>query len=104
MADETSRSQGRQAEKPEGSQSSQSRRGRVTPADRAHFAVIAEVERQNELDRIDDALCTPPGERILMGLRLGRRGPRTPAHLAEDDARADGQMELRRRALARGIR
>jgi hypothetical protein len=75
----------------------------VDERDRRHFAAIAEAERQSEEDRIDDSLRTPPGERILEGLRLGRVVRLTPAHLAEIDAQADGQMELSRRRLALGL-
>jgi hypothetical protein len=76
----------------------------VTDADRRHFEAIAEAERLSELERIDEALRKSPGERVLEGLRLGMRAPWTPAHQAEMDARADGQMELARRALAMGMR
>ncbi len=76
----------------------------ATAEDWRHFEVIGEAERQSELERIDAAIATPPGERILLGLRLGMRAPCSPAHLAEQDARADGQMELARRSLALGLR
>jgi hypothetical protein len=76
----------------------------VSSKDREHFAAIATAERQSEEERIDAALHTPPGERILEGLRLGRLAPKSGAHLAEEDARADGQMELARRRLALGLR
>jgi hypothetical protein len=48
-------------------------------------------------------LATPPGERILEGFRLAAEAPWTPAHLAELDARTDGEMELARRRIALGL-
>lgn len=71
--------------------------------DRAHFAAVAQGEEQSAEERIERALETAPGERILEGFRLGAVGPWTPAHLAELDARTDGQMELARRRIARGL-
>ena len=44
------------------------------------------------------------GERVLIGFRLGAEAPWTPAHLAELDARCDGQMELARRGITLGLR
>jgi hypothetical protein len=71
--------------------------------DFAHFAVISAVEEEAEEQRCARAANTPPGERMLIGLRLGAGLPITPAVLAEIDARADGQMELARRRLALGL-
>lgn len=71
--------------------------------DRAHFAAIARGEAENEDERYERAARTPPGERILEGYRLGLEVPWTPAHLAEVDARADGQMEIARRRIAMGL-
>ncbi len=70
------------------------------PRDFAHFTAIAAAEAAEEEQRFARAARTPPGERILIGLRLGTALPMTPALLAEIDARADGQMELARRRLA----
>jgi hypothetical protein len=75
----------------------------VTRRDLDHFAAIAEAERQSEEERIDRALRTSPGERILLGFELGREIAWTPALLAEADAQADGQMELARRRIALGL-
>lgn len=75
----------------------------VSERERRHFAAIAAAERQSEKARIDEALRTPAGERILDGLRLGRAAVLTSAHLAEIDAQADGQMELARRRMALGL-
>jgi len=83
--------------------SSRNRPPRATPLDWAHFQTVAASERESEEERIKDALSTTPGERILAGFRLGHAGPWTPAHLAEADAQADGQMELARRRLALGL-
>jgi hypothetical protein len=74
--------------------------GSAGPRDFAHFAAIATVEAIAEEERFARAAGTAPGERILVGLRLGAALPMTPALLAEIDARADGQMELARRRLA----
>jgi hypothetical protein len=71
--------------------------------DRRHFEAIAEGERRAEDERIETALRTPPGERILIGLQLAADAPWTPAHLAELDARTDEQMELARRRIALGL-
>lgn len=71
--------------------------------DFAHFATIAAAEAETEEQRFARAARTPPGERILTGLRLGAELPMTAAMLAEIDARADGQMELARRRLALGL-
>lgn len=75
----------------------------ATDSDRAHFAAIAEGERRSEEERIERAIATPPGERILEGFRLAGESPWTPAHLAELDARTDDQMELARRRIALGL-
>jgi hypothetical protein len=75
----------------------------ATARDRAHFAAIADGERQSEQERIERAAVTPPGERILEGFRLAGETPWTPAHLAELDARTDDQMELARRRIALGL-
>lgn len=71
--------------------------------DRSHFAAIALGEERSAEEQIERALETPPGERMLEGLRLGAAAPWTPAHLAELDARTDGQMELARRRIALGL-
>lgn len=76
---------------------------RATPSDRAHFAAIAAAEEAAEEERYRRAARTPPGERILEGIRLGAALPASPAVLAELDARADGQMELARRRIALGL-
>jgi len=68
--------------------------------DFAHFAAIALAEEESEEQRFLHAARTPPGERVLTGLRLGAALPMTPPLLAEIDARADGQMELARRRIA----
>jgi hypothetical protein len=75
----------------------------ATAGERRHFETIAEGERCSEEERIERALRTTPGERILEGLRLGMEVPWTPAHLAELDACADEQMELARRRIALGL-
>lgn len=75
----------------------------ATSQDRAHLAAIAAGERQSEADRVERALRVPPGERILEGFRLGAETAWTPAHLAELDARTDGEMELARRRIALGL-
>jgi hypothetical protein len=75
----------------------------ATPADHAHFAAIADAEAAEEEARFARAAKTPPGERILTGMRLGASLPLTPPLLAEIDARADGQMELARRRIALGL-
>jgi hypothetical protein len=72
----------------------------ASPRDFAHFAAIAAAEAESEEQRFARAARLPPGERMLVGLRLGAELPMTPAVLAEIDARADGQMELARRRLA----
>jgi hypothetical protein len=74
----------------------------ATARDRAHLAAIAAGERLSETERIERALATTPGERILEGFRLGAEAPWTAAHLAELDARTDGEMELARRRIALG--
>lgn len=71
--------------------------------DRAHFAAIAAAEAAAEEERFARAAETPPGERMILGIRLGTMLPLTPAALAEIDARADGQMELARRRIALGV-
>jgi hypothetical protein len=83
--------------------SSQDRPDRATPLDWAHFQTVAAAERESEEERIEAALTTTPGERVLAGFRLARGAPWTSAHLAEADAQADGQMELARRRLALGL-
>jgi hypothetical protein len=75
----------------------------ATPRDHAHLAAVAAGEWQSEEERIERALATPPGERILEGFRLGAEAPWTPAHLAELDARTDDEMELARRRIALGL-
>jgi hypothetical protein len=75
----------------------------ATPKDRAHFAAIAAAEAAEEDERFERAAATPPGERVVAGMRLGAQLPITPALLAEIDARADGQMELARRRIALGL-
>ena len=76
---------------------------RATQADWDHFAAIAEAEAESERDAFAEAARTPPGERILEGARLGALVTWTPAHLAEIDARVDGEMELARRRVARSL-
>jgi hypothetical protein len=76
---------------------------RATPHDLAHFAAIAAAEQAAEDERYERAARTPPGERMIIGIRLGSAIPWTPAVLAEIDARTDGQMELARRRIARGL-
>lgn len=71
--------------------------------DVAHFATIGAAEAETEERRFAEAASTPPGERILAGMRLGASLPVTPALLAEIDACADGQMELARRRIALGL-
>jgi hypothetical protein len=71
--------------------------------DLAHFAAVAAAEAESEEERFARAARTPPGERILTGLRLGAELPMTPPLVAEIDARADGQMELARRRIALGL-
>jgi hypothetical protein len=75
----------------------------ATDADRAHFRAIAEAEAESEDERFTRAAAEPPGPRMLAGHELGRALPRTPASIAESDARADGQMEIARRRVARGL-
>jgi len=75
----------------------------ATARERRHFAAIAEGEERSAAEQIERALVTPPGQRILEGIRLGAATPWTPAHLAELDARTDGQMELARRRIALGL-
>ena len=75
----------------------------ATARDRAHFAVLAESVHEDEEARMVDALATPPGERMLLGLQLAAGWPWTGAHLAELDAQADSQMELARRRVALGL-
>jgi hypothetical protein len=76
---------------------------RATGVERAHFTAVAEGERISEEERIERALGSTPGERVLTGFRLGAESPWTPAHLAEMDARTDEQMELARRRVALGL-
>jgi hypothetical protein len=76
----------------------------ATHRDLAHFAVIAAAKAAEEEERLARASRTPPGERILMGMKLGAELVLTPAVVADMDARADGQMELARRRLALGLR
>lgn len=71
--------------------------------DLAHFAAIGAAEEAEEEARIARACETPPGERILVGIRLGAELPWTPALIAELDARADGQMEIARRRISLGL-
>ena len=62
------------------------------------------AQAAEEEARFARAARTPPGERILTGMKLGANFPLTPPLLAEMDARADGQMELaRRRIRVRGL-
>jgi len=75
----------------------------ASPRDFAHFAAIGSAEAETEEQRFIHAARTPPGERLLTGLRLGAELPITPVLLAEIDARADGQMELARRRIALGL-
>jgi hypothetical protein len=76
---------------------------RATERDRAHFAAIAAAEDESERERIEDALRTSAAERMRMGFEMGAEAMWTPAHLAELDARTDGQMELARRRVALGL-
>ena len=71
--------------------------------DLAHFEAIAAGERAEEEARITRATETPPGERMLAGIKLGAALGWSPALLAEIDAQADGQMELARRRIALGL-
>ncbi len=75
----------------------------VSDKDRAHFALIAAVAAEEEDERITRALSVPPGVRMMIGWELGRQCTLTPAHLAEIDAQADGQMELARRRIAMNL-
>ena len=75
----------------------------ATERDRAHFEAVATAEAQSDEERIARAAKTPPGERMLLGIELGLQFAWTPAHLAEADAEADGQMELARRRIALGL-
>lgn len=75
----------------------------ATSDDIAHFEAIAAGEAAAEEERTERALGLPPGERILIGFELGLEAPWTGAHLADADARADGQMELARRRIALGL-
>jgi hypothetical protein len=75
----------------------------ATRRDRAHFEAIAAAEVQSDDERIERAAKTPPGQRMLLGIELGMQIAWTPAHLAEVDAEADGQMELARRRIAMGL-
>jgi hypothetical protein len=68
--------------------------------DFAHFAAIGSAEAETEEQRFARAARMPPGEGILIGLRLGAELPMTPALLVEIDARVDGEMELARRRVA----
>jgi hypothetical protein len=76
---------------------------RATGRHRAHFAAIARGEAAAEEERFERAARVSPGERILEGARLARDAVWTPAHLAQVDADADGQMELARRRIAMGL-
>jgi hypothetical protein len=76
---------------------------RASARDRRHFEAVAEGEGRTEEERIERALRTAAGERVLEGLRLAAEAPWTPAHLAELDARTDEQMELARRRIALGL-
>lgn len=73
------------------------------PEDIAHFNAISIAMDADERERTERADNMSPGDRILMGVKMGRETPWTGAHLAEIDARADGQMELARRRIALGI-
>jgi hypothetical protein len=75
----------------------------ATPRDIAHFAAIAAAEAEAEEERYARASHTPPGDRILTGMRLGTDLDLTPAVVAELDARTDGQMEFARRRVALGL-
>lgn len=75
----------------------------ATARDRAHFDAIAQAEAQSERDRIEEALRTSPLDRMRAAVELEVAAMWTPAHLAEVDARADGQMELARRRIALGL-
>ncbi len=75
----------------------------ATSRDREHFAAIAAGEREGEEERIARTLRLSPGERILLGFDLAASAPWTPAHMAEADARTDGEMELARRRIALGL-
>ncbi len=77
--------------------------GSASPKDHAHFRAIAAGERESEDERIERALETPPGERMIAGSDLGAEIAWTGATLAELDARTDGQMELARRRIALGL-
>jgi hypothetical protein len=66
----------------------------ATDQNRANLAAVA-GERQSEAERIERALATP-GERILEGFRPGAEARWTRTHLAEPEARTDGEMEGRR--------
>jgi hypothetical protein len=77
--------------------------GTAKPEHFAHFEAIGEAEEGEEETRIDRACATPPGERMLAGIRLGMQLPWTRAVLAEVDAQTDGQMELARRRIALGL-
>lgn len=67
------------------------------------MAAVARGLAEDENERIDQALRLSPGERMLLGLKLGGEAPWSAAHLAEVDARADGQMEIARRRIAMGL-
>lgn len=71
--------------------------------DRAHFAAIAAGAAEDEEERYARAAATPPGARMIEGIRLGSEMPLSPAQRAEIDARADGQMEISRRRIALGL-
>jgi hypothetical protein len=76
---------------------------KASARDKLHFEAIASGERLSELESIERAATTPPGERMLLGAELAAQMPWTSAHLAEQDARSDGQMELARRRVALGL-
>lgn len=76
---------------------------RATDEDRAHFAAIARAMREDEDERIARALDMTPGQRILLGFELAAEAPWTPARLAELDAETDGEIELARLRVARGL-
>jgi len=76
---------------------------RASASDREHFEEIARATEAQETDSYARAAACPPGAGMLVGLRLGLLLPKSPAIMAEDDARADGQMELARRRLALGL-
>jgi hypothetical protein len=76
---------------------------KASAQDVAHFEAIASAAEADDEERFRRAAAEPPGERMLVGARLGLVLRRTPEMLAEDDARADGQMEIARRRIALGL-